>query len=934
MSDYIDDTPLTDEEIAAAIAAAKKAKAEKAKAQKPKNGKNTKNEKPKKKAEPKDDESSESLFDEIDSTYEEDKPLSPKMESARSFSNAFAAARSRREEALRKKKTDKETKKEEAEEQIDAAPARDLEEPDEEVVFDTDGETSEGYSSESEEIDEEEYDSEEVSEFNVDDEDEYYTADGEDSEQVEFDGIFRPDDEDTPNFGERVSVDDIQSDDDDDDDDDEYDDDDDDDDEGAVSTKAKVIIAVIIAVLVLAVAGAVCYFVLGGDPDPVDTASVVSNDGTGVQSLSFAEDSMSLRVGETAPLNIIIEPEDAEDKVLKLKSGNTSIATVDSTGVVTGVSSGSTTVTATLKSNETITATVVINVIDENQNAINIYNSFINSILDGSTDIDGTDTDESEDEFNNEEDTESDSDTDTEEDNTSENVLTGSIIRDLNDDGELELALYYTNETEGSSVRIFYLADDTDEDEEAAEDTAEYDEYGNPIESEETDTETEEDTDSEQSAPVEKVLTELDIYSEMYSVCYNTIETDATSWDTVYLEIKEAETDKVRVTILSDDYTSPTYVYESSDETIATVDSQGTVTAVAPGTCDITVTSPLNSDAKATVRIKVKDDTDLLDEYLAQIPIVNSTNDAVIPTETLVGKKITDIDGDGISELLLKFSYGNNVETINMVKIENEQCVVYKTYNNLSDLYDYYEGDGSYKNSILIHYTTGKVCMEYEAVVAKEDSKTRNSEQKILSVEDSGSLSELVSFSTTTEISTKTVTSEVVVEDSDDVSSSPEEDSDTEWYDPPTDDSDDYYSDDDNSYYDDGDDYNGYYDDDDYGYDNYYAGYAALDFDDIEDGGSIDLGNKTREKTLPQITGEPYDEDGDIDDYTQSDENNDDDEEDDEPVSQVTSTVTSEVTEETTKYFVNGTPVDQSVYEETLSTWSSRYAVWSDWDGV
>lgn len=920
MSDYIDETPLTDEEIAAAIAAAKKAKAEKAKAQKAKLSKAEKPEKPQK-PEAADEESSENLFDEIDSAAESEEKLSPKMKSAKSFSNAFAAARSKREKELLKKKAEKEEKEEEEQVQVDVMPAQTYDEESEEaVVFEADDE-SEDYEEYAEYEEAEEYEAEEdATEFEVDGEEEECESYGDDDE--EYEGIFEPDEEDTPNYGERVSVDEYEDDEDDEDDEDE----DDDDDESTFSTKTKVIIGIIIAILVLAIIGAgIVFLSKGGDNNAATSDTPSASDGTTVTSLSFAEPSVSLKVGESAALNIVIEPETATDKTLKLKSSDTSIVTVGEDGKITGVASGSATVTATLKSNETITATLVVNVIDEEQNAINIYNNLINSILDGSTDID-SDTDEStgEEDTDTEGDSDSDSDTDSEASNVSEDILTGSLIKDLNSDGELELALLYSNKNEGSTVRIFYLADEGEE-----EDTDEvmYDEYGNIIENTETDTE--EETDSEQAGSKEKILTELNIYSEMYSVCYNAIEADPTGWNTCFAEIKEEEVVQAKVTILSEGYQSPTFVYESSDESIATVDNQGNIKGVKPGTCFVTVTSPLNSEAMAKIKIRVKDDTDLLDDYLAQVPVVNSTNDAVIPTETLIGKAIVDIDNDGVSELLLRFSYGNNVETINMVKVENEQCVVYKTYNNLSDLYDYYEGDGSYSNSILIHYTTGAVCMEYKGIVAKSDSKTKTSEQKIFSVEDSGSLSELVNFTTTTDISTKTVTSEVVIEDtdSDDNTSSYYEDSD-EWYD-----SDYYYDDSDDYGYDDSDDS---YDDgyDDNGYNDYYEGsYAVFTFDDIVSDSGINLGNKTQGKTLPQTTGEPND-DGDYDyddnDYTSSE----DEDYNDEPVSRVTSTVTSEVVEETTKYFVNGTPVEQSVYEETLSSYSARYSVWSAWESV
>lgn len=910
MSEYKDETLLTDEEIAAAIAEAKRAKAEKLRAEKEKSLKLDKQKTP----EPEEEKASEeAAFSDSESASEEEENLSPKMKSARSFSNAFAAARNKREEELKRKRKAAVEEQEVIEEETASADDYD-EETEEPVYFDADDE-SEEY---------EEYGEEEAAEFEVDGEEEY--DEYADDEDADADGIFEVDEEESSGYGERVPVSEYEDEDDDEEDDDDDEDDEDDDDESTFSTKTKVILGIIIAVLVLAIVAAGFFFLTKGGSGNSDPAVSSVSGETDVKAIKFSEPSMSLRVGESKPLQIVIEPETAEDKVLSLKSADSSIAKVDGSGNVTGVASGSTTITATLKSNETITASLVVNVIDEKQNAINVYNKFINSILDGSTDLDASDTD-SEAVEDSESDTEggSDSDTDSEASTApkSKTVLTGSIIRDLNSDDDLELALYYTNPDEGSSVRIFYLADENAAEEEEPEPM--YDEYGNLIETDTDTAEADSDTATDSDgAPAEKAITELDIYSEMYSVCYNTLENDATGWDTCYVEIKEEEVSKARVTILSEDYTSPTYVYETSDDSIATVDNQGNIKGVKPGTCFITVTSPLNSDAMAMIKVRVKDDTDLLEDYLAQVPKVNATNDSVIPTETLTGKAITDIDGDGVSELLLRFSYGNNVETINMVKVENDQCVVYKTYNNLSDLYEYYEGDGSYSNSILIHYTTGKVCMEYKAVVAKTDSKTKTSEQKILSVESNGSLSELVNFTTTTDISTKTVTSEVVIEDDSDTTSIVDEDSDI-WYDDTE--SDTYYDDSDDSGDSDFIDEDGDgIPDDDYGY-GYEGSYAAYTFDDIVREGGIDFSSKIPQKRLPQSAGVPGDDDGDED-------SNDNDGEDDDNTSRITSTVTSEVIEETTKYFVNGTPVEQSVYEETLSTYSARYSVWADWEFV
>ena len=111
---------------------------------------------------------------------------------------------------------------------------------------------------------------------------------------------------------------------------------------------------------------------------------------------------------------------------------------------------------------------------------------------------------------------------------------------------------------------------------------------------------------------------------------------------------------------------------------------------------------------------------------------------------------------------------------------------------------------------------------------------------------------------------------------------------------------------------------------------DYQLSYMAVDVDELVSGRGISLANKTAEKKLPVIVGAPDDDendyDNDDDDETTSENNNDD-----EPT---TSTVTTEVTEETTKYFVNGTPVEQSVYEEYLSTYAARYSVWSSWESV
>lgn len=64
-----------------------------------------------------------------------------------------------------------------------------------------------------------------------------------------------------------------------------------------------------------------------------------------LQSLSVSPDTVGIAVGETAQLTVTATPENAEDFTLEWTSSDPAIATVDSEGLVTGVSEGEVTVT-------------------------------------------------------------------------------------------------------------------------------------------------------------------------------------------------------------------------------------------------------------------------------------------------------------------------------------------------------------------------------------------------------------------------------------------------------------------------------------------------------------------------------------------------------------------------------------------------------------
>ncbi|MDE5839826.1 MAG: Ig-like domain-containing protein, partial [Muribaculaceae bacterium] len=70
-------------------------------------------------------------------------------------------------------------------------------------------------------------------------------------------------------------------------------------------------------------------------------------------------------------------------------------------------------------------------------------------------------------------------------------------------------------------------------------------------------------------------------------------------------EIMEGETVKLTATVLPDDATEPAVSWSSDNEKVATVDEEGTVTAIAPGTAVITATAGEVS-ATCTVTVKLK----------------------------------------------------------------------------------------------------------------------------------------------------------------------------------------------------------------------------------------------------------------------------------------------------------------------------------------
>lgn len=133
------------------------------------------------------------------------------------------------------------------------------------------------------------------------------------------------------------------------------------------------------------------------------------------------------------------------------------------------------------------------------------------------------------------------------------------------------------------------------------------------------------------------------------------------------------------------------YDWESSDESIATVDENGIVTAISNGVCDITCTLKQNPSVTDTVSISVVEASgEPYIDFTSPIPnSVKAFNDLVInavyfdangePTENIITYELSGADTNSYS-----FSTNGNELTIQTFKASDEPLLITATYGDTS----------------------------------------------------------------------------------------------------------------------------------------------------------------------------------------------------------------------------------------------------------
>jgi len=157
-----------------------------------------------------------------------------------------------------------------------------------------------------------------------------------------------------------------------------------------------------------------------------------------------------------------------------------------------------------------------------------------------------------------------------------------------------------------------------------------------------------------------------------------TISVSAISISPETMTLTVGETGQITATVEPDNATNKNVTWESSDESVATVDGNGEVTAVAAGTATITVTSDADSSKKANCEVTIVEPTE---------PILTVDPSQVTVSSDFEETFTLTIENDTVTEAvyLNDISLGGQFEGLNISAVvrEDDATVTAAVYGNL-----------------------------------------------------------------------------------------------------------------------------------------------------------------------------------------------------------------------------------------------------------
>lgn len=193
-------------------------------------------------------------------------------------------------------------------------------------------------------------------------------------------------------------------------------------------------------------------------------------------------------------------------------------------------------------------------------------------------------------------------------------------------------------------------------------------------------------------------------------------------------ELKKGESTELAVKYTPENAPVPTINWSTSDANVATVDSSGSVKAVAMGECEITA-EVSDSDVKAVFKITVTDEElekiNILNNYLIEIPDsrLESYGTSSTMLLTLEKAEIADFNGDKSDELLIQMKSASGCKFAYIVALDSSD----KPYEikNFSSYRNVFEQKYQSYDECFMRDGESNLLIKTTAVSSDESKKTK-----------------------------------------------------------------------------------------------------------------------------------------------------------------------------------------------------------------